>query len=137
MRTLATGLAIVLAAGAAGPARAQYDGSAAMLCAPATVLECVDSGECARRSAREVNVPAFVTVDVAKRTIAAVGEPARTAPIERLERADGQLVLQGAQNGRAWSFMVAEKTGQITVSVAGSDFAFVIFGACTIVPGGK
>ena len=58
-------------------------------------------------------------------------DDARTAPIQSVELVNDQLVLQGGQQGRAWSATVAEKTGQMAVAVVEDQTAFVVFGACT------
>jgi predicted regulator of Ras-like GTPase activity (Roadblock/LC7/MglB family) len=57
--------------------------------------------------------------------------------IENLERIDGKLILQGAENGykevrdgTGWSIAVSEETGKIVLTESGDQVAFVVFGAC-------
>ena len=46
-------------------------------------------------------------------------------------RNEGELLLQGVENGRGWSMAITEATGRMVISVAGDEIAFVVFGACT------
>ncbi len=136
MRTLMLcGLVAILLGLFSGTAVARFDGSVPLLCAPATVFECGRSGECARQASATAELPAFLTVDVNKRVVGALDKAGRTSPIRNVERTDGQLVVQGGQNGRGWSLIVSEETGAMSATVSGSDFGFVIFGACTPLPG--
>ena len=48
-----------------------------------------------------------------------------------LQRDAGQIVLQGYENKRAFSFLIDEKTGWVTVAIARRDVAVTVFGACT------
>jgi len=43
----------------------------------------------------------------------------------------GTLVLQGFEKGRAFSFVIEEKTGAVTIAVAGPSRGVTAFGACT------
>ena len=71
--------------------------------------------------------------DGARRDREASGENRRT-PIEQMRRADGLIVLQGVQQSRAFSILVAEPTGELTASVAREGLGVVVFGACTPAP---
>jgi len=113
-------------------AAAPYDGSVPLLCATLRIQECGnDSGECHQRRAEEVNIPQFVKIDVAQKTISSTGAESRQAAVQRLENTDGRLVLQGGQGGRGWSMVIATETGQMSASVVDEEVGFVIFGACT------
>jgi hypothetical protein len=45
---------------------------------------------------------------------------------------DNQLMLQGAENGKAWSIVIASDSGIFGSSVVEDDGLFAIFGRCTI-----
>jgi hypothetical protein len=47
-----------------------------------------------------------------------------------MERMDGKLILQGVQNGKAWSMVITEATGKMTLTASDDQAGFVIFGAC-------
>lgn len=55
----------------------------------------------------------------------------RSTPIESMNRADGLLYFQGVEQGRAFSFVVHEQTGHLTVAVSRDGLSVSVFGACT------
>jgi hypothetical protein len=111
---------------AAGP----FDGSVPLLCATIDLMECSAGGECQRRTAEDINLPRFLNVDFkAQSLVSADGN--RTAPIQRVERMNGRLILQGGQEGRAWSIVIEEATGKLSAGVVDQEGAFAVFGACT------
>ena len=127
---LAIGTAGALVGPASAPAAGPFDGSVPLLCAVTDVMECGPAGDCQRRSVEAVNLPPFLVVDVSAQSIAAGDGSNRTAPIQRIERADGRVILQGGQEGRAWSAVVAADTGKLSAGVVDQQGAFVLFGAC-------
>jgi hypothetical protein len=48
-----------------------------------------------------------------------------------VERFDGKLILQGVQNGKAWSMIIKETTGKVSLSGSDDQVGFIVFGACT------
>jgi len=116
-------------------AAAPYDGSVPLLCAALRIQECGnDSGECHQRRAEEVNIPQFVKIDVAQKTISSTGAESRQAAVQHLENTDGRLMMQGGQGGRGWSMVIATETGQMSASVVDDEVGFLIFGSCTPLP---
>jgi hypothetical protein len=55
----------------------------------------------------------------------------RTSPITTLSRTDGNIFLQGIEGGRAFSFVIDEETGRVTVAVSRDGLTVTVFGACT------
>ncbi|MCU0305288.1 MAG: hypothetical protein MUC56_14645 [Thermoanaerobaculales bacterium] len=111
-------------------------GATAFLCAPVQATVCAEDGECAVDLPWNVNVPQFIEVDlVAGRlgTTAASGEGRSTA-IEHLSRHDGKIVFHGYEMGRAFSWVIDERTGRVTAAVATDGLAVSVFGACTPMP---
>ena len=110
-----------------------FDGSKPLICAVIEVSECVPGGECQLGSAESINIPQFLKINFEGKTISSTPEagPVRTTKIQNMERADGKLILQGVQNGRAWSMVINETTGKVTMSASDELAGFVIFGACT------
>jgi len=102
-----------------------------LLCAVINVVECSAQGECQRSTIESANLPRFIRVNPAARSLASTGDDARTAPIQSVERVNDRLILHGGQQGRAWSATVDDKTGQMSVAVVEDQTAFVVFGACT------
>jgi hypothetical protein len=108
-----------------------YDGSRILLCAATDVMACEGGGACTREAPDEVNLPTFVRIDASRRRIDAVDGTNRTAEITGMTSSDGKLVMQGAQNGRAWNAIVASDTGRMSVAVVGDRVGYVVFGSCT------
>lgn len=119
---------------------AAIDGSEAVICAAAEIIECVPDNECQRISAREAGIPRFLRIDFAGQQIsrAKPNGDEITSAIERTEVVDGRLILQGAEDGFenvpdgiGWSLSVDQTSGDMVLTGSGADAAFVIFGACT------
>ena len=64
------------------------------------------------------------------RTTEASGQ-GRSTPFKHVERDGGLLVLQGVENGRAFSFAISEEDGSLSVAVARDGVTVSVFGACT------
>ena len=137
MRTFrAVGLCVMAAClGSAWPAAAagKYDGSAPMLCAVTAVNECTADGKC-ERSAPQAgnNLPTFMRVDVKGKVLRADDDSGRKTEIKASSVVDGQLMLQGVENGKAWSMVIKSETGKWGGSVVEDDGSFALFGACTL-----
>ena len=135
-RILAAGLCVVVAcialvwpAAAAG----KYDGSAPMICAVTSMVECTPDGKC-ERSAPQAgnNLPTVLRVDVKDGNLAANDGSGRKTSIKTSGVVDGQLMLQGAENGKAWNMVIGSETGKWGGSVVEDDGSFAIFGSCTL-----
>jgi hypothetical protein len=108
-------------------------GSQRFLCAGSQATACSTDGNCQKGLPGSWNMPQFVEVDLTQKrlsTTKASGED-RSTSIANLVREDGKIVLQGCENGRAFSFVIDEKTGDATVSVAMEDLSLTAFAACT------
>ena len=109
-----------------------FDGSEKLRCVPTDASECSGAGECKRVTVEEINIPRWITVDFKKKKLSGTdsdSEQEATA-IENVRAADGQTILQGAENGRAWSIVIDQMTGDMTAAIAGDETGFVLFGVC-------
>lgn len=81
----------------------------------------------------EADVPQFVIVDTKKKVLSTTRASAdkRTTGIETYRRDAGKIFLQGMEAGRAFSFVIDEATGLVTVAVSRDGIAVSVFGACT------
>ena len=134
-RLQAVGLCVVTAClGFAWPAAAagKYDGSATMLCAVTAISQCTADGNC-QRSQPQVgnNLPTFLRVDVKGKVLRDDGS-ARKTDIKASSVVDDQLMLQGIENGKAWTMVIKSDTGRWGGSVVEDDGSFALFGACTL-----
>ena len=112
-------------------AAGKYDGSVPLLCVPIVVTECGPDGECRRVTAESVNLPQFLRVDV-KAMKVHTGEAGRESPVRNLEHLNGNLIIQGGQDGRGWTLTISEETGRMSATISADGEGFVVFGACTL-----
>jgi hypothetical protein len=132
----AAGLSVTLACLAlASPASAagKYDGSKPMLCAVSAVSECTANGKC-EPSAPQVgnNLPNFLRVDVPGRVLTDNEAGGRKTEIKASAVVDGQLMLQGVENGKAWSMVISSEGGRWGGSIVENDGLIAVFGACAL-----
>jgi len=136
IRMQAVGLCVVVAClSMAAPAVAagKYDGSVPMLCAVTSLSECTADGKC-EKSAPEAgnNLPTFLRVDVKGGALIANDGSGRKTMIKTSSVVDGQLMLQGVENRKAWNMVIGSETGRWGGSVVEDDGSFAIFGSCTL-----
>ena len=126
---------VVASAGLIGSVAAadNLQGVDRLLCATAEVIACVEQDECYALAASDLDVPDFVVVDLDGKTLSTTKASAqnRSTPIASLTRSDGAIYLQGIEGGRAFSFVIDEATGHVTVAVARDGVAVTVFGVCT------
>ena len=114
------------------PLAAAYDGSVPLLCALIEVFDCQASSDCQRRVAESVNLPQFVKVNFAEKTLSTPepGERTSVTPMTRVDSVDGNMILQGVEGSRAWSMVITNDTRKMTASVSDHQVGFVVFGSC-------
>lgn len=115
----------VMAAQAAG-----FDGSKPFVCAIVEASECGEAVDCRRVGVQEIDCPRFFRVDLSKKIVTGIlaDQTTREVEVQSSAHVDGNLILQGVQGGRAWSLVVSEATGKMTLTVAGAGDGFVLFG---------
>ena len=118
-----------------------FDGSKELICAVMDITECGPGGKCQQLTAEEVGIPLFLKIDFKKNEISAILNDGskKSTTIERSEKVDGKLIIQGAEegiegvrDGVGWSLAIAEDTGKTVLTASGDEVGFVIFGACTL-----
>jgi len=133
---LSTILVILTAVSAVGAG--DFDGSKPLLVAVNRVMECTPIDACREVTPASINLPQFLRIDFAKKTIlrARASEGVPATPIERQESIDGKLFLQGAEDGYdkmddglGWTMAISEESGQVVLTASGDQVAFVVFGA--------
>jgi hypothetical protein len=140
MKAMSTLLTIVGAAAlcaAAYPAAAagklRYDGSKPLVCASFVVHECALNQMCEARTPEAVGLPSLVKVDAgAKRIHDLVSAKPRESAIKAVSHVDGEMVLDGGENGRGWVMTINEETGRMTAAVASDGAGFLVFGQCAL-----
>lgn len=110
-----------------------FDGSKPLICASVDSLSCAPGEDCVAATTEALNIPQFLRINFTGKEVTAErpdGEE-RTSEIQRLEKLDDELILQGSQGGLGWSLTITRATGKMSLSAVGDQVAFVVFGACT------
>jgi hypothetical protein len=117
-----------------------FDGSDTLLFASQEVYECSLKNGCNEIEAVDINLPSFLIINFEKKTITAPPESGKKAisKIERIERKDGMLFVQGAEDGYkggivdgvGWTLAIEEGNGKGVLTGAMPGAAFVVFGVC-------
>ena len=104
-----------------------------MVCAPAQVQICIENDTCYSATPAELGVPDFVIIDTKKKTISTTksSDQNRNSPFTSVLKSDGLIFLQGIEDERAFSFVIEEASGRMTVAVARDGISVIVFGACT------
>ena len=131
MKKLATALIAILTAGLT-----QADGLEGvneMVCAAAQVQICIEHDTCYSVAPKDLGVPDFVVINTKKKTVSTTraSNLNRSSSFSYVDRTDGLIYLQGIEGERAFSFVIDEATGRMTVAVSRDGFAVSVFGACT------
>ena len=103
-----------------------------LVCSAGQAHICLETGDCYRGTPFELGMPDFVVIDTKKRTISttkASGQE-RSSKFASYDRSEGLIQLQGAEHGRAYSFVIHEETGLLTASIARDGMSVSVFGAC-------
>ena len=108
-------------------------GSSAFLCTAVYASGCTPDGACEGGPAWNLNIPQFIEIDLDAKTMSTTkaSEESRSTPIKNLERDGDLIILQGAENGRAFSMIISEFAGMVSIAVALADKGVVVSGACT------
>ena len=120
--TVAAGLACTAAQAA------DFDGTRTLLCANMEAMDCVAGEQCLKGLPDQIGAPQFMRLDFARKAV--IG-PKRESPIRTMEQSEGQLLLQGTEQGYGWTIALNRQSGKTVVTILHRDGAFVVFGACT------
>ena len=126
-------LALCLSIASLPAAADGFDGSQPLICATNEAFECGPADQCLKGTADGMNVPQFIWLDFEQKMVRAKrpdGEE-RTSDIQGLTQNAGTLILHGVQDGLGWSMAITQAGGKMTLTAAGEQVAFVVFGACT------
>lgn len=106
-----------------------FDGSRPLVCSPTQVNDCLPGAACAQQTAESAGFGESITLDFAKKE--AKGKyRAEPLAIRSMDRTDEQLILQGTDLKFAWSAVIFQADGRLTLSIVDRQGAFVFFGQC-------
>jgi len=108
-------------------------GASTLLCSPAQATRCYADGECSSGPPWKWDIPMFIEIDLDGKKLSTTEASGhnRSTPIKQVLREDGLIFLQGVEGGRAFSFVITEETGFLSVGVAAEGMAVAAFGGCT------
>jgi hypothetical protein len=131
MKKLAVAIAGLLAGGLVQADN--LSGVDEMICAAAQVQICIENDTCYSATPVELGVPDFVVIDTKKKTISTTKSSYqnRSTSFSSVMKSDGLIYLQGTEGERAFSFVIDEVTGRMTVAVSRDGLSVSVFGACT------
>lgn len=113
---------------------ADFDGSSPLLCAVIKVFECDSKIDCKEGDVDLMSIPQFLRIDIKNKkvTLPKGSKEKRESVIKHFEDNDGQLILQGTEEGLGWSILINQETGKMSGTASEDAGGFVIFGACTL-----
>ncbi len=118
-----------------GPAMADDDltGADELLCAPGYVTVCSAEGDCESGPPERWDFPEFIEVDLDDETLSTTDSFSedRSTVVEHLSRMAGLIFLQGVQGENAFSIVITEITGDISIAIATEGQTATSFGGCT------
>ncbi|MGD9253280.1 MAG: hypothetical protein PVG92_05050 [Holophagae bacterium] len=125
--------ALITLIGVVPAAADDLTGADEVLCSGLFANRCFADGDCVSGTPQQWNIPQFIIFDLEDkmlRTTEASGLNRQT-PIENVQREGDWIFLQGVEMGRAFSFAINEKSGDMTAAVAHEGVAVAAFGVCT------
>lgn len=133
----APGLLVLIGLAASTVASADdVSGATRLICSSERATVCSIDQDCEIGPPRNWNIPQFMLVDFEREqlsTTPASGER-RVTPFRLVERANGLIVIQGFERGRAFSVVIEETSGATSVAVARVGMTVTVSGVCTPQP---
>ncbi len=103
-----------------------------MICFAGQAQICLETGDCYSVTPWELSVPDFVVIDTKNKSISTTKASGlnRATEFTKVEIIDGLIYLQGIESRRAFSFVIHEATGRMTVAISRDGLSVTVFGAC-------
>ena len=107
--------------------------SDSLLCYGWSATRCNFEGVCEVTEAWQLNLPDFLRIDLeAKVAVTTESAPQqRETEIHTVVREGGTIILQGMQDGRAFSWLIQELSGEGTLTVSTPGEGLTVFTNCT------
>jgi hypothetical protein len=130
-RLLLNGVASLLPCGAV--LADDVSGSDSLLCYGLTAARCETGEGCQTVEPWKLDLPDFVKLDLRGKIMrtTATSPQSRETPLQFVERDGGRILIHGSQGERAFTWLIAEATGEGTLSVAGHGQGVTVFTVCT------
>ena len=104
-----------------------------ILCSVLSSDICLVNEGCTTLAPEELNIPQFIRIDAKTGTLSSTQASGhnRNTIADSMSRDEGQLILQGFEEGRAFSFYIDEASGRATFASASVGLSVTLFAACT------
>lgn len=108
-------------------------GTRNLLCTVLDTHVCIEASGCVTVLAEDLNIPRFIRVDTKTGILSTTpaSDENRETKAESVKRENGQIVLQGVEEGRAFSLFIHEPDGFSTFASAADGRSVTAFGVCT------
>lgn len=108
-------------------------GDTEIVCSTVRAKECFADGGCVEGPPETWNIPRFTRIDLDEMTLTTTeaSDQDLSTPIERVEREGDDIALQGAENGKAFSYLIEADTGTVSIAIALEGSVLAVFGYCT------
>ena len=105
-----------------------------LLCAPGYVTHCSSGGDCETKPSDVFGIPSFLRFDLDDEVMrtSEASEDELATPIQSVTRANGEIYLQGVENGRMFSILIDEATGDGALAIIADGETATAFLACTV-----
>ena len=125
-------LATLLGLSAIAAGANQITGEDTFVCTAWRAVSCSTETDCENSEAWRLNIPDFVRVDLSAKEMSTLrgADEARTTAVDGVVRSDGRIFLSGAQEDRAFSWVINEETGEGTMSIVSDTTAIALFTVC-------
>lgn len=104
-----------------------FDGSAPLICASHYVMDLTSPTSVVSGLPGEMGAPEFMRLDFQKKTITGAQ---KTTRILNMTKDNERILLQGTEEGMAWTLALSEADGAMIGSLVDEGGAVVIFGSC-------
>jgi hypothetical protein len=101
------------------------------ICALTKGIECNRDEGCIEWSLPDMNLPRFIKIDFGAKTLMSLDKTIRPeiTKISSIENLGDMTVLQGVEQ-RGWSMELDNVDGFLTLTAAGEEHGYIVFGSC-------
>ena len=103
-----------------------------LLCYGWSAARCDTEAECEVTAPWRLNMPDFLKIDLDDQLVTTTGGEVeqRETPIATVVRENGLLIMQGQQEGRVYSWIITETTGEGTLTIGTPGEGIMVFTVC-------
>ena len=121
-------ICMTMGAAAAGAA----DKSKPLVCAATEATQCKEAETCVQGPAVLFDLPVMFRINFQDKVAESIreGGERRKSKIKQVESNGDTIIIQGADETTAWIGTIQKSNGNMTVTIAREEHAFVVFGSC-------